>query len=116
MITLKDIAGAVACTDYHKNKLFDSEPVEHVVATDLMSEVLVAEEENLLLITALNTEQTIRTANIVDAAGILLVNGKKPLPGMIKLAEEFDLSLVSTSHTMFESCAVVHSILNGEDD
>ena len=51
--------------------------IKHIVASDLMSEVLVAEEENLLLITALNTEQTIRTAHIVDALGILLVNGKK---------------------------------------
>ena len=90
--------------------------IEHIAASDLMSEVLVAEEENLLLITALNTEQTIRTAHIVDAAGILLVNGKNPQPGMIKLAEDFGLTLLSTANSMFESCASVHSLLNGEDD
>jgi hypothetical protein len=78
------------------------DPIEHIAATDLMSEALVAEEENLFLITALNTEQTIRTAHIVDVIGVHVVNGKTPQPGMIKLAEEFGFSLLSTKQSMFE--------------
>ena len=106
----------MSCTDYCKNSSHSTGLIEHIAASDLMSEVLVAEEENLLLITALNTEQTIRTAHIVDALGILLVNNKKPQPGMIKLAEEFDLSLISTTRNMFETCAVVHDLLNRTND
>ncbi|HAK45550.1 MAG TPA: hypothetical protein DCO79_06480 [Spirochaeta sp.] len=116
MIKIEDITGALSCTEYNKNTNFCTEPVKHVAASDLMSEVLVAEEENLMLITALNTEQTIRTAHIVDALGILLVNGKTPQPGMVRLAEEFDIALISTKKSMFESCAAVHSMLNGEND
>ncbi len=116
MLTLKDISKALSCAEYMQSTAFSDGRIEHVVASDLMSEVLIAEEENLLLITALNTEQTIRTAHIVDALGILLVNGKKPQPGMIKLAEEFDLALISTESGMFNSCAAVHKLITQDND
>ena len=77
-MTLEDISGRLSCTEYTQNNAFSSGKISHIVASDLMSEVLVAEEENLLLITTLNTEQTIRTAHIVDASGVLLVCGKNP--------------------------------------
>lgn len=115
-MTVNDISDRLSCIKYNENESFGTKEVEHIVASDLMSEVLVAEEENLLLITALNTEQTIRTAHIVDALGVMLVNGKVPQPGMIKLAEQFDLALLSTKSTMFNSCAAVHSMMNGDDN
>ena len=115
-MTLEEISARLSCTEYTKNSSFSSETMEHVAASDLMSEILVAEEENLLLITALNTEQTIRTAHIVDALGILLVNGKKPQPGMIKLAEEFNLALISTKSGMFNACAGVHKLITQDND
>ena len=115
-MTLENISAELSCTDYRKSSNHSTGKIEHIAASDLMSEVLVAEEENLLLITALNTEQTVRTANIVDALGILMVNDKKPQPGMIRLAEEFDLSIISTSRSMYETCAAVHSLLNRTDD
>lgn len=114
-MTLNDISGRLSCTEFNKNSSYSSGRIEHFAAGDLMSEVLVAEEENLLLITALNTEQTIRTAHIVDALGILLVGGKNPQPGMIKLAAEFDLALVATKLPMFKSCALVHGMLNEDN-
>lgn len=114
-MTLNDITDRLSCTKYNENAPFHSEPIEHIVASDLMSEVLVAEEENLLLITALNTEQTLRTAHIVDALGVMLVNGKKPHPGMIKLAKEFDLTLVSTNSSMFNSCSAVDRLMNEDN-
>ncbi|MDC7125501.1 MAG: hypothetical protein PQJ46_08030 [Spirochaetales bacterium] len=111
-MTIEKLASDLCCQNHTKGSSFSQVEIEHVVASDLMSEVLVAEEENLILITALNTEQTIRTANIVDAVGIILVNGKSPQPGMLKLAKEFDLSLISTQKTMFETCAAVFQKLN----
>ncbi|MBI9108623.1 MAG: hypothetical protein JEZ04_17900 [Spirochaetales bacterium] len=113
-MTLNDISAILSCIQHNKNTIFETEAVEHIVASDLMSEVLIAEEENLLLITALNTEQTLRTAHIVDALGVVLVNGKRPQPGMIRLAKEFDLALFTTKSSMFKSCAAVHSLMNGD--
>jgi hypothetical protein len=115
-MTLEDISAKLSCTEYAQNNAFADGKITHIVASDLMSEVLVAEEENLLLITALNTEQTIRTAHIVDALGVLLVSGKKPQPGMIRLAAEFELSLIATKLPMFKSCAIVHDLLVEDND
>ncbi len=115
-MTLETISRDLQCTEYTAGSSYCSGIIEHIAASDLMSEVLVAEEENLLLITALNTEQTIRTANIVDAAGVLLVNGKIPQPGMVKLAKEFNLTLISTRVSMFAACAAVYSAMTREDD
>ena len=114
-MTIKDIAGKLEASIHYKSSCLDSCEIEHIAASDLMSEVLVAEEENLLLITALNTEQTLRTAHIVDAVGVLLVNGKIPQPGMIKLAEEFDLSLLTTDDSMFQTCAEISRMMLGDD-
>jgi hypothetical protein len=115
-MTLENISRKLNCVEYYKNTGYSRIPVEHVTATDLMSEVLIAEEEHMLLITALNTEQTLRTAHIVDAAGVLLVNSKKPQPAMVRLAEEFDLALISTVFSTFESCVGVHSMKNKENE
>lgn len=115
-MTISDISAKMNCIEYNKAPGHSSDLIGHITATDLMSEVLVEEEENLLLITALNTEQTIRTAHIVDAIGVLLVNGKIPQPGMIKLAQDFDLSLMATGESMFKTCAGVYSLQNGEKD
>lgn len=104
-MTLEEIARHLECRILCRNEIFSTLDVEHIIAGDLMSEVLVTENEHVLLITSLNTEQTIRTAHIVDAAGILLVNGKTPQPVMAKLAEEFELALLTTARPMFESCA-----------
>ena len=85
-------------------RLAMDESFRKVVAGDLMSEVLVEDEENLLLITSLNSEQVLNTANIVDAACVLLVNGKIPQAPMVKMAQNFGISLLSTSLPMFEAC------------
>lgn len=86
---------------------YSERSIEHIVAGDLMSEVLVAEEEDILLITALTSDQVVRTANVVDAVGIILVNGKSPQESATKLAEEFGIPIVSTGEAMFECCCSV---------
>ena len=90
---------------------YDSADVENVTAGDLMSEVLVFEMENLLLVTALNSEQALRTASMVDALGVVLVNGKAPGPKMVALADELEIALLSTPLSMFEACAELHRLL-----
>ena len=115
-MTPRKISQQLSCRIFNENTGFDTAVIEHITATDLMSEALVEEEENMLLITALNTEQTIRTANIIDAVGVLLVNNKTPQPGMVRLAVEFDLALMSTGDSMFRTCIRAGQILNSPDD
>ncbi len=101
--------------DFYLGEDFDNADVQNVTAGDLMSEVLVFEKENVLLVTALNSEQALRTASMVDALGVVLVNGKIPSPRMISLAEELGISLLSTTLSMFESCAELHKLLEKDN-
>ena len=75
-----------------------------------MSEVLVAEEENLILITSLSSDQVVRTAHVVDALGIILVNNKTPQESTVNLAREFGLNIIAVDLPMFECCGAVRDL------
>ncbi|KGE73339.1 hypothetical protein [Spirochaeta lutea] len=96
------------CTTYQEAD------ITNFVASDLMSDVLVVEDEEFLLITSLSTEQAVRTADIVGARGILLVNGKRPQPGMLTLAKELNKTLITTPYRMFKTCTILGDILAKE--
>ena len=74
--------------------------------------LLVFDKENLLLVTSLNSEQALRTASVVDALGVVLVNSKTPTSLMMSLAKELDISVLSTPKPMFDTCAALHQLLN----
>ncbi len=71
---------------------------------DLMSDVLIFTHAGTLLVTGVTNPQVIRTADMADIHAIVFVRGKKPLPDTIALAEEKDISLLSSQYTMFEVC------------
>lgn len=109
-----DISSCLECEIFNRGENYESVEVLNVTAGDLMSEVLVFDRDNLLLVTALNSEQTLRTANVVDALGIVLVNGKKPAEAMITLAKEMGISLLSTPKTLFDACVCLHHLSTAE--
>ncbi len=78
-----------------------------VVATDLMSDLLVADRHGHLVLTSLASDQVIRTADIVGAPAVVVVNGK-PLPaGMVDLARELGVALLRSTLPMYEACVAV---------
>ncbi|MFA6508153.1 MAG: hypothetical protein WCT14_18765 [Treponemataceae bacterium] len=95
-----------------KSSDFPGDPLCHVVASDLMSDVLVADFEDVIIVTSLASEQTVRTADIVGARGVLLVNDKTPQAAMKELAVQQDLTVLSTPLTMFEACVALGRLLN----
>ncbi len=103
-MTLKDISENMTSDVIYRGRVFDTLEIINVSAGDMMSEVLVGDEENRIIVTALTTDQVIRTADIVEAAGIILINGKRPQASMKKLAEESGITLLSTKMSMFETC------------
>jgi hypothetical protein len=88
--------------------------VGKVVATDLMSDVLVSVETDILLVTSLATDQTIRSADIMGASVILLVNDKLPPQSMKALAEECGIVLLATPLPTFEACIAIHYLKGRE--
>ncbi len=86
-----------------------SATVNKAFASDLMSDVLMLNTDSLLLITGLANVQTIRTAEMADIKSILLVRDKKPTTAMIELAKQEGMNIISTSKSMFLTCALLSS-------
>ena len=111
-MNLSELARLLRADILVETKHMDRKPVRHVVACDLMSDVLVADHEDHLLVTSLASAQSVRTASLVGAAGVLLVNGK-PLPaGMQELARELDVTLLRTPLPKFEACVAIGRALD----
>ena len=85
-----------------------------IVVSDLMSDVLVTEHEDFLLVTSLASEQVVRTADIVDARAILLSNGKSPQPAMRKLAELQGLPVLTSPLPTFDICRLLAGCKEGQ--
>lgn len=70
-------------------------------SADLMEDVLSAATEGCVLLTGVVTEQVIRTAKVARVGAVVFVRGKKPEPGVIKLAKSYDMPLLLTRYSLF---------------
>ncbi len=105
------IADKLGCTVRHRSSGFDTVEIKNVVVSDLMSDALITEKESPILVSSLATVQTVRTADIIGALGILLVNGKRCDSPMVDLARETDISLLETRTDKFEACLALGKLL-----
>lgn len=106
-MTYAQMIAALDAQVYNRSRDFDDCTIEHVVAGDLMSDILTMELDHLVIITSLATDQVVRTADFVGAKGVVLANGKKPSESLLNLARESDISILSTQHRMFETCVKI---------
>jgi serine kinase of HPr protein (carbohydrate metabolism regulator) len=75
--------------------------VEYAFSSDLMSDVLTIEKENMVLITGLANLQTIRTSEMSEISCIIFARDKKIGEQMITLARENSMILVESPHSVF---------------
>lgn len=108
---ISDVVSALQCTRYYDGSDFEHITISHVCASDLMSDVLAVEDDHLLLVTSLASDQALRTADIVDAKAVLIVNGKPVHQKMISLAKEFEIPLLGTPLPKFEACIQLGKLL-----
>lgn len=73
-------------------------------ASDLLSDVLAYAREGTLLITGITNPQVVRTAEMLELQGVVLVRGKKPDEEALKLAQTKKIPLFCTQYIMFETC------------
>jgi hypothetical protein len=90
------IDGKVICCE---EKL--STTIEYAFASDLMSDVLTIEKENMALITGLANLQVIRTSEMSDIFCIIFARDKKIGKEMVDLAKENGMVLIESPHSMF---------------
>ncbi len=109
---LDAVVGALGCKVIYKSNCFDATEILNVVASDLMSDVLVVDKDHLLLVTSLPSDQTIRTADIVGAHAVLVVNNKNLPTSMVAVARDLDVTLMRSPLAKFEACILIGKILN----
>ncbi len=107
-MNLKDIIDNYNCTVYTPDLIHEKD-IKYGFCADLMSDALIiinsVKDDAILahgmLITGLVTQQSIRTAEMLDIDVVLLVRGKIPSIKVIDLAYESNIMLIATSYTMF---------------
>jgi predicted transcriptional regulator len=99
-MTIKEIAetisGRVICCE-EKLPL----NIEYAFSSDLMSDVLKVDKENILLITGLVNLQTIRTSEMSEINCIVFARNKKISSEIISLAEENGITLIESPYSVF---------------
>jgi serine/threonine-protein kinase RsbT len=87
--------------------------VEHVYASDLMSDVLAFGRPDSILLTGLATQQAVISAHMAEFKGVVFIRGKKPKDGSEKFARDNNLVLLSTELDMYDACIRIDSIKSG---
>jgi predicted transcriptional regulator len=100
---LRDVIKAIDGTLLTPQSNLDRD-IPHVASSDLMSDVLAFSAPHALLVTGLVNSHVIHTAELAELAAIVFARGKAPANGLVKLAEEKGLPLISSPCTMFEIC------------
>jgi len=105
---LSEIIKKYDCKVYTPTLLREKE-ISYGFCSDLMSDALIilnsVKDDRILaesiLITGLSTNQSIRTAEMLDVEVVLLVRGKVPSLKVVDLAIDSNIILLSTELTMF---------------
>jgi serine/threonine-protein kinase RsbT len=87
--------------------------VEHVYASDLMSDVLAFGRPDSILLTGLATQQAVISAHMAEFKGVVFIRGKKPKDGSEKFAKDNQLVLLSTELDMYDACIRIDSVRKG---
>ncbi len=111
MVTLVQVVESIKGEVVYKAKSYDQSRVAFVVACDLMSDVLVIDEDNILLVTSLVSRQSLKTAHLVGASGIVIVNDKTLPADLVSLAEELEISVIRTPLDKFMCCVELGKLL-----
>ncbi|PID26430.1 MAG: hypothetical protein CR982_10335 [Candidatus Cloacimonadota bacterium] len=77
-------------------------------SSDLMSDVLRVDEEDMVLITGLSNLQVIRTADVMDIPVVIIVRGKFISDEMIQLAKDKGVAILSTKYSMFKISGILY--------
>jgi predicted transcriptional regulator len=101
---IKHVNAQVVAGNPDMDKDFDK-----AFSSDLMSDVLTLDEENILLITGLANLQLVRTAEVADIHLVILARGKQATPEMIELANENGLVVLETPFSIFKASGILFS-------
>ncbi|MFI3325642.1 MAG: DRTGG domain-containing protein [Clostridia bacterium] len=92
--------------------LFEGDMDEEVITacgSDMMSDVLAFVKDQSVLLTGLMNAQVVRTAEMMDMHCVIFVRGKRVDPTVLALAEEKNITILSSPYRMFTACGLLYS-------
>ncbi len=90
---------------------WEEQEVRSIFVSDLISDILMADGEQILLITSLLSDQVLRTADVIGAAAVVLVNRQHIPAALSKAAAKQGISLFQTPRPKFEACVLLGRIM-----
>ncbi len=110
---IEEIKNALEATVIEGEDLLHDE-VEHVYASDLMSDVLAFGKPNSILLTGLVSQQAVISAHMAEFKGVVFIRGKRVKDGSGKFAKENNLVLLSTEFDMYDACVRIDDVMRQE--
>ena len=86
-----------------------SDDISYAFSSDLMSDVLTLDAENMLLITGLANVQIIRTAEVAEIHHLVIVRNKKVSEDLVELANELNMILIESPYSMFKASGILYA-------
>jgi predicted transcriptional regulator len=108
-LRLQQVVDCLGCEVFSGHDCLDRE-IGLGFAADLMSDVLAYAQHGGLLITGLNSAQSIHTAEVADMSAVVMVRGKRPADEVIAFAKRRGLPLLLTPHSMFDACGLLFGL------
>jgi len=102
-VKIEAIKNALNASVLEGEENLDNE-VEHVYASDLMSDVLAFGKPHSILLTGLVNQQAVISAHMAEFRGVVFLRGKSIKDGARKFAKDYDLVLLSSDCDMFDAC------------
>lgn len=94
---------------YPNEELMERE-YSYAVATDMMSNVMLGNVDDSILITSLVNPQVIRASEMMNISSIIITGGKAVTDTMIELAQNRNIALASTDLPTFTVCGKLHNL------
>ncbi len=107
---LTKITKLLDCDILNDTDDFENVVIDSAGAADMMSDVLAFGQQNMLLVTGLNTPQSVRTASLIGASAVLIVRKKEIPEKTIALANELDIPLIYSKISMYKACGELYKL------
>lgn len=108
-MTLKEIVDKLGASVGLGSDKLDREE-EFCFASDLMSDVLTIDtDEQLLLLTGLCNNQSMRTCEMSDIKNVIFVRDKKATEEMLEIARDNEMILIQTPYSMYRTAGILYS-------
>lgn len=106
-MTIKDVK-EILKAEFVVGEEWGDREVHTACGSDMMSDVLAFMKDQSVLLTGLCNLQVIRTCEMMDIICVVFVRGKLPDEGMIQMAKEKEIAILTSGHRMFSACGLLY--------